>query len=101
MPRKPNLNRRAAIQTRKELMNEICKRIFEIYTENNNKIPHRTFKTIVEDYQQSFPTLKVPIISMAFVARTYGRPMAVQRRSSLKLFCRLHLYPCQQQPHWR
>ena len=66
MPCKPNQFKQSLIASRKKIIDHLCEVIYQIYTANNNKIPYRTFTSIVEQYKQDFPTLKASMLSMAF-----------------------------------
>ena len=66
MSTKRNPFKQSLIASRKRMIQHLCEIVYQMYTANNNKIPYRTFHNIVEQNKEDFPTLKVPMLSMAF-----------------------------------
>ena len=51
--------------SRKMLLQDLCERIYFDYN-NNKRVPHGTFKIIIDEYKDDFPTLNIAMLKVSF-----------------------------------
>ena len=48
------------------LLQDLCERIYFDYNNNNKRVPHGTFKMIIDEYKDDFPTLNIAMLKVSF-----------------------------------